>query len=251
MTKIYIPILLLFLTAQVAAQEPKTVSTRTIAAIQKSIVPIVCTQVNDKTWELKKIIGSGFLVNKEGYFLTAAHVVLNWEQSTVDVGPCFAAIFIPDITWGERDRAAGTFGVQWLKFTDCVYNANLDVAACKLIQNPFTNPTIAKQVAAARLGTIAQHSDGSPIAFTGFPLNFHVPVTSKGYIAAYTAADRRLAIDKSAWPGASGSPVYDAEGRVIGMVTETGLALGAGLTYARPVEVLIDFLREQKIAFEK
>ena len=66
-----------------------------------------------------------------------------------------------------------------------------------------------------------------------------------------SSADKKLVIDKSAWPGASGSPVYDGDGKVIGLVIETGLAEGAGLTYSRPIDLITDFLTKEKITFQK
>ncbi len=136
-------------------------------------------------------------------------------------------------------------------FNECKYSSDADVAACQVVPNPFTNEFVGKIISPVTLGSMANHADGSPVAFTGFPLGFHVPVTSKGYIAAYTVADKKLVIDKSAWPGASGSPVYDGEEKIIGLVTETGLAEGAGLTYSRPVDLIREFLTKEKIAIEK
>jgi len=234
-----------------SADEPKSVSIETIGSIQRAIVPIVCTQVDEKNeWQIKRIIGTGFLINREGYFLTAGHVVLEWEKISAAFGPCFPAVYIPKTPWGERNRKA-VAQVRWSRFDECKYESGADVAVCKLLENPFTNPIISKNVTPLKLGSIVNHADGSPVAFTGFPLGFHVPVTSKGYIAAYSGGDKKLLIDKSAWPGASGSPVYDADGKVIGLLIATGLAEGAGLTYAEPADVVLEFLSKEKIAFEK
>ena len=58
-------------------------------------------------------------------------------------------------------------------------------------------------------------------------------------------------VDKSAWPGASGSPVYTANGKVIGLVTQAGLGVGSGLAYAVPSDTIIEFLGKAKIPFER
>lgn len=237
------------LATPLSANEPKSVSIKTISSIQRAIVPVVCAQVNGEEWTIKRIIGTGFFINRDGYFLTAGHVVANWEQINLSFGPCVPAIYIPEASWSERSRTP-QIKVQWFRFSDCKYSRDVDVAVCKPILNPFTNEVIAKVISPLRLGNAAIQADGSPVAFTGFPLGFHVPVTSKGYVAAYAAADKKLIIDKSAWPGASGSPVYDAEGKVIGLVIETGLAEGAGLTYSRPVDLIREFLAREKIAIE-
>jgi S1-C subfamily serine protease len=232
------------------ADEPKSVSVKTINSTQRAIVPIACAEVTGDRWVVKRIIGTGFFVNRDGYFLTAAHVVTDWERISTNFGPCVPAIYIPEMPWGERDRTP-EIRVRWFAFIECKTNVDLDVAACKPIQNPFINQIVGKNINSLKLGSIDNHPDGSPVAFTGFPLDFHVPVTSKGYIAAYTAGDKKLVIDKSAWPGASGSPIYDGEGKVIGVVQQTGSAERAGLTYAIPIDAILEFLTKEKIAVEK
>jgi hypothetical protein len=88
--------------------------------------------------------------------------------------------------------------------------------------------------------------DGASVAFSGFPLDFITPLTSRGAIAGYrasagTEADEVI-IDKATWPGASGSPVYGADGRVVGMILKAGIGPGSGLAYARAASVLQQFL---------
>jgi hypothetical protein len=40
-------------------------------------------------------------------------------------------------------------------------------------------------------------------------------------------------LDKTAWLGASGSPVYTEGGKVIGIITRTGTDDSAGISFAR------------------
>jgi serine protease Do len=112
---------------------------------------------------------------------------------------------------------------------------------------------------------------GSDIAFTGFPLGMVLglyPVTHKGMISAVspivlpafssktlTAAQiRRLRdpltvyqLDATAYPGNSGSPLFDVNtGRVIGIINsvfvkgtkESAIEKPSGITYAIPVKYL-------------
>src|SRR4051812_47039470 len=66
--------------------------------------------------------------------------------------------------------------------------------------------------------------DGTPVAFTGFPLNYTIPISAVGAISGYAEFSERIGatqsiiIDHNSWPGASGSPVYLTSGKVIGMV---------------------------------
>jgi V8-like Glu-specific endopeptidase len=96
--------------------------------------------------------------------------------------------------------------------------------------------------------------DGTPVFFTGFPLQATDPVTSMGSIAGYPADNSysTVIIDKNAWPGASGSPIYLFDGRtVIGMVTRTGTGDSAGLSFGIAGERIATVLADAKANWEK
>jgi V8-like Glu-specific endopeptidase len=78
-----------------------------------------------------------------------------------------------------------------------------------------------------------------------------MPITSQGHIASYSVRTNEFLIDKNAWPGASGSPVYGAEGEVIGLIIQRGLGDGSGLAYARPADFIVDFLRRQEVPIKE
>ncbi len=122
---------------------------------------------------------------------------------------------------------------------------------------------------ALRLGESRRVREGQTIAFTGFPLGVVLglfPVTHTGIISAIspvaipvpaagqldTATIRRLKnepyevlqLDATAYPGNSGSPLYESDtGRVIGVINkvfvqeskEAILEKPSGITYAIPV----------------
>jgi S1-C subfamily serine protease len=75
-------------------------------------------------------------------------------------------------------------------------------------------------------------------------------VTSKGIIAAYYVAEKYLVIDRAAWSGTSGSPVYVPSGRVIGMLVRTATGAGEGLSMARPIDLIRPFLSRFKIPLD-
>jgi serine protease Do len=129
------------------------------------------------------------------------------------------------------------------------------------------------------LGDSSRVTEGQSIAFTGFPIGGvlgFTPVTHRGIVAAITpivipvdnvsqlnAPNRnRLArgsfpvfqLDATAYPGNSGSPVFDPDsGEVIGVVNmvlvkagkESVLAQPSGITYAIPASHLAAMIAAQ------
>lgn len=128
------------------------------------------------------------------------------------------------------------------------------------------------------LGEAAFVREGSDIAFTGFPIGMVLglyPVTHKGIISAITpivipaissrsitaAQMKRMRnpfevyqLDATAYPGNSGSPVYDRNnGRVIGIINsvfvkgskETVLEKPSGISYAIPVRYVHKLLKDK------
>ena len=119
--------------------------------------------------------------------------------------------------------------------------------------------------------------EGQSIAFTGYPIGMVLglyPVTHTGIVSAISPVaipmmrSRQLnakllkrlrdpfkvyQLDATAYPGNSGSPVYNTEtGRVIGIVNkvfvkeskETVLSKPSGITYAIPIKYLNDLLHQ-------
>jgi S1-C subfamily serine protease len=227
--------------------EAEDVPIEAIESVQKSVVPVVCMKpTGDGTKAaIIKTLGTGFLINAEGHFLTAAHVVL--EMGPICGSGSFWAIYAPTASWQTREAVP----TRWFRFDECRYNEVTDVAVCKLVNNPFTDDSVKKYIKPVRFGTFKGHADGSPIAFTGFPLQSIVPITSKGFIAGYYPRERWFGIDKSGWPGASGSPIYNVRGLVIGLLIRRTASDAGGLSFARPIEPILNFLMAEKIPIEK
>lgn len=132
---------------------------------------------------------------------------------------------------------------------------------------------------ALELGDAGAVAEGQAIAFTGFPLamslGFH-HATHRGFISAITPIatpgldSRRLdskvvrqlkratyavfQLDATAYPGNSGSPVYDPEtGLVLGVINmvfikglkESAITNPSGISYAIPVNFVQDLLRKK------
>lgn len=135
---------------------------------------------------------------------------------------------------------------------------------------------IPKKLPAMNLASSGMRAEGESIAFTGFPMGAVLglyPVTHRGIISSITPiaipapsssqlnASKINALrnpttvyqlDATAYPGNSGSPVFDAQtGRVVGIVNmvhvkttkEDILSKPSGVTYAIPVRYLHELLK--------
>jgi S1-C subfamily serine protease len=217
------------------------VPVETIDRMAQSIVPIMCVRLNDKKEvRVRHTLGTGFFINHDGDVLTAGHVATALQRHTTEANSCIGAVYFPMAQWKNRysgdDTALTLIGIK-----ECYSDERTDIGLCKLKASPFT---VSKFIQVAPLATYTKFSDGSAVAFTGFPLQSIFPITSKGYIASYDPNTKKLIVDKLAWKGASGSPLYTPDGKVIGIIIETGTDQSIGLTWARPTDFAVDLMRE-------
>ena len=202
------------------------------------------------------LVGTGFVVGDGSYVVTNEHVVSNDIKE--DEGE-LRSVFIQA---GNRVdmRAALIVGKD----------KEHDLALLKITGAPLS---------ALEIGNSDKVREGQSIAFTGFPIGAVLgltPVTHRGIIAAITPVvipvqassqlNPRLIkrmqspykvfqLDATAYPGNSGSPVYDLDSRkVIGVINkvfikeskETVLSKPSGITYAIPSNHIITLLKEAK-----
>lgn len=131
------------------------------------------------------------------------------------------------------------------------------------------------------LGDSANVREGQMLAFTGFPIGMVLgmhPATHRGMVAALVPValpgitarqldDRTISrirdsayqviqLDGTAYPGNSGSPLYDPDdGTVYGIINkvfvqagrESAIGLPSGITYAIPSRFIRDLLQREKI----
>jgi S1-C subfamily serine protease len=196
--------------------------------------------------------GTGFVVADGRHVITNAHVLpseLNAKRNE------YIAIFVGI---EGRPRRAEKIAI------DSIH----DLALLKIDGPPLPNVS---------LGDALQVREGKSIAFTGFPIGPVLglyPVTHRGIVSAITpiaTAGRTshdlnsqriehlrhrpfkvFQLDATAYPGNSGSPVYDPNtGRILGVVNmvfvkdskENILKSPSGITYAIPANYLQALLR--------
>ena len=100
-----------------------------IAAIERAklaIVPVACSNSSTEiTPQTIKIWGTGFFVNFEGNFVTAAHVIkdhFKWNAKGEPDPNCFPIIYLPDPKWPVA---------KWFKFERCIIDSIADIAVCR------------------------------------------------------------------------------------------------------------------------
>jgi S1-C subfamily serine protease len=225
----------------------------TIARVKRSVVAVgTFAPERNPGFEFR---GTGFVVGSGMTIVTNAHVIpvaLDTQHNEV------LAILLP----GKDEQTARVRRVDKIRS-----DPESDLALLRLPGEPLPPLTI---------GNWRNVREGQQILITGFPIGAVLgpfPVTHRGMISAITpiaipqasagslnpALVRRLGqgsfpvfqLDATAYPGNSGSPVYDpATGEVLGIVNmvfvkatkEAALTQPSGITYAVPAGHLKDLL---------
>jgi len=207
-----------------------------------------------------RFLGTGFAVADGSLVATNAHVL----SPTLDAGadPEFLVVLLPGDAGGST-RARATRRVA----TDVEH----DVALLRIEGSPLP---------ALELRDSGTVSEGDSLLFTGFPIGGVLgmfPATHRAMVAAISpiaipsATEQQLdsrsvrrlrgsvfpvfQLDATAFPGNSGSPLYDAaDGKVVGVINmvfvkgtkESALSQPSGITYAIPSRYLIELLHKVK-----
>jgi len=166
----------------------------------------------------KEASGSGFCLSDEGYVLTNAHVVFRGEeedQSYVDLAEemDFEAELKLTVTFSGKSTQFEALLVSWIRTID------KDLALLKI--EPFEDiPTVGK----LSLET-PEPTGGTEVFCIGFPLGRTVLQQGETVIASTfrgivsRKVQGYLQVDAAIHPGASGGPVIDGAGNVVGVVT--------------------------------
>lgn len=209
-----------------------------------------------------QFLGTGFAVDDGSLIVTNAHVL----PRLLDSGQRESlAIMIPLPDRDDPNQA------QVREATQVATDADSDLALLHI-----SGPTLPPM----KIGRSADVREGQEVLFTGYPIGAVLgphPATHRAMIASVTPIAiplsragalspqtiRRLTagqypvfqLDATAYPGNSGSPLYDSEtGEVVGIVNkvfvqgtkEAALTQPSGITYAVPASHLLTLLQRAR-----
>jgi serine protease Do len=167
----------------------------------------------------RKGLGSGFIINKEGYIVTNNHVVQKAKDITV-------------ILNNKEQYPAKVIGTD----------PKTDIALIKIEAK--------KNVVTAPLGNSDALRDGESVIAIGNPFGLAETVTSgivsaKGRTIGAGPYDDFIQTDASINPGNSGGPLINYYGEVVGINTAI-VAAGQGIGFAVPINMAKEILVQLK-----
>ena len=167
-------------------------------------------------------LGSGFIISEDGYILTNAHVVAEFDDVNVRLAD------------SKREFKAKVVGVD----------KRSDIALLKVD---------ARELPTAKLGDSSKLEPGDWVAAIGSPFGFANTITA-GIVSAKgrSLPDEMyvpfIQTDVAVNPGNSGGPLLNLQGEVIGVnsLIYSGTGGYMGVSFAIPIEVALDVSRQLK-----
>jgi len=168
-----------------------------------------------------KSLGSGFIISRDGYVLTNNHVIRDADEIIVRLSD-------------RRQMVAKVIGSD----------ARSDVALLKID---------AKNLPVVKIGESANLEVGEWVLAIGSPFGFDHSATA-GIVSAKGRSLPRenyvpfIQTDVAINPGNSGGPLFDLEGKVVGVNSQIYSRTGGymGLSFAIPIEVAMDVAEQLK-----
>jgi len=176
---------------------------------------------NQPGTELKRqSLGSGFIINKDGYILTNYHVIDN------------ASEIIVTLSHDKKEYEAKVIG----------QDSKLDIALIKIDDH--------SELPVAALGDSDSLEIGEWVMAIGNPFGLGGTVTAgivsqKGRVIGAGPYDNFIQTDASINPGNSGGPLFNTRGEVVGINTAI-VAGGQGIGFAIPINMVTEVLTQLK-----
>jgi serine protease Do len=171
----------------------------------------------------QRSLGSGFIIDKEGYIVTNNHVVENADQIKVKLAD-------------EKEYDAELVG----------RDPKTDLALIKISANTELSPI--------RMGDSDKTNVGNWVVAIGSPFGLEQTVTAgivsaKGRIIGFGPYEDFIQTDASINPGNSGGPLINMQGEVVGINTAI-VASGQGIGFAIPINMAKDIVAQLKSSGE-
>jgi serine protease Do len=171
----------------------------------------------------QRSLGSGFIINKDGYIVTNNHVVENADKIEV-------------ILKDEKEFDAEIIG----------RDANTDLALIKIKPN--------RDLPVLLFGDSDALKVGQWVVAIGNPFGLEHTVTAgivsaKGRVIGSGPYDDFIQTDASINPGNSGGPLIDMQGKVVGINTAI-IAGGSGIGFAIPINLAKNIVNQLKSSGE-
>ena len=170
-------------------------------------------------------LGSGFILNEEGYLITNFHVIEGETQLSVEV---------------YRQRGDQIDRQAYKQIKIIAMNKFQDLALLRIEDKE------AGKFANVQLGDSDDLSVGERVFAIGSPLGLERTVT-EGIVSTKTRqlqGELYLQTTAQINPGNSGGPLFNMRGEVVG-VTNMKIAFGEGIGFAIPVEAVKYFLKHR------
>jgi serine protease Do len=167
----------------------------------------------------QKGLGTGFIIDKDGFIVTNNHVVQDADQITVVLND-------------EREFDAEIVG----------RDPHTDLALIKIDAD--------KDLPTARMGSSEKLQVGEWVAAIGSPFGLEQTVTAgivsaKGRVIGSGPYDDFIQTDASINPGNSGGPLINMNGEVVGINTAI-IAGGQGIGFAIPIDLATGVIKQLK-----
>lgn len=248
-TKIFISFicfLFVFCVSNVSASIVNSATVQNIAAKYRLTVVEIQTSIKNSSGDTVETMGAGFFIDREGHILTAAHVVYDDEDGTVD------ELREPNQDKGKDENRRGKTYKYQVIFNGKKYSAHfvgsnryVDTAIIKLNKLP------SDEFLPAVLGNSDEVKVGEFVVAVGNPLGLTNSVSS-GIVSALHRRDYDLwfiedfiQTDAPINPGNSGGPLINMRGEVIG-INDAGYRARDGLGFAVPINFAAEYLERMK-----
>jgi hypothetical protein len=185
-----------------------------------------------------RIRGSGIIVDSSGLLLTAAHVMLQLNDS------CALTVIVPSSEWSR------TSGYHPFSIKQCETNLAIDVALCSIVPIESERDWMYLRAASLRRYAPAPNTEVRIMGFTGwgfYPTVLRARIQSVRLLRRQDGCYCDFAVDTTTYQGMSGSALVTSDGQVVGLITTSGTGKFRGLSFGTDFERAAGFLKKNGV----